>query len=94
MISNLYLLGWLRILYKKAGNAFVAKASVHRRKPKEKIYMAERQLNNLAMEKMTIERLTERDGFEEIKGWLDTIKALWNKKAQSITKNSVKNKYF
>jgi hypothetical protein len=56
--------------------------------------MAERQLNNLAMEKMTIERLTERDGFEKIKGWLDTIKALWNKKAQSITKNSVKNKYF
>jgi hypothetical protein len=44
-------------------------------KQKKKISKAKRQLNNLAIEKMTIERLTERGGFDEIKGWLDTIKA-------------------
>ncbi|MFD0992384.1 ATP-binding protein [Tenacibaculum geojense] len=44
-------------------------------KQKKKISKAKRQLNNLAIEKMTVERLTERGGFEEIKSWLDTIKA-------------------
>lgn len=43
-------------------------------KQKKKISKAKRQLNNLAIEKMTIDRLTERGGFNEIKGWLDTIK--------------------
>lgn len=44
-------------------------------KQKKKISKAKRQLNNLAIEKMTVERLKERGGFEEIKSWLDTIKA-------------------
>lgn len=44
-------------------------------KQKKKISKAKRQLNNLAIEKMTVERLTERGGFDEIKGWLGTIKA-------------------
>lgn len=44
-------------------------------KQKKKISKAKRQLNNLAIEKMTIERLTARGGFDEIKGWLDMIKA-------------------
>lgn len=44
-------------------------------KQKKKISKAKRQLNNLAIEKMTVERLTERDGFDEIKSWLDSIKA-------------------
>ena len=44
-------------------------------KQKKKISKAKRQLNNLAIEKMTVERLTERGGFDEIKSWLDSIKA-------------------
>ncbi len=44
-------------------------------KQKKKISKAKRQLNNLTIEKMTVERLTERGGFDEIKNWLDTIKA-------------------
>src|SRR5699024_7372614 len=44
-------------------------------KQKKKISKAKRQLNNLAIKKMTVERLTERGGFYEIKTWLDTIKA-------------------
>lgn len=44
-------------------------------KQKKKISKAKRQLNNLAIEKMTVERLIERGGFDEIKSWLDTIKA-------------------
>ena len=44
-------------------------------KQKKKISKAKRQLNNLAIEKMTVERLTERSGFDEIKSWLDSIKA-------------------
>ncbi len=44
-------------------------------KQKKKISKAKRQLNNLSIEKMTTERITERGGFDEIKNWLDTIKA-------------------
>lgn len=44
-------------------------------KQKKKISKAKRQLNNLAIEKMSVERITERGGFDEIKNWLDTIKA-------------------
>lgn len=44
-------------------------------KQKKKISKAKRQLNNLTIEKMTVERLTERGGFDEIKSWLDSIKA-------------------
>ena len=44
-------------------------------KQKKKISKAKRQLNNLAIEKMTVERLKERGGFDEVKVWLDTIKA-------------------
>ncbi|RCS27250.1 lantibiotic ABC transporter [Polaribacter sp. WD7] len=44
-------------------------------KQKKKISRAKRQLNNLAIEKMTVERIKERGGFDEIKSWLDTIKA-------------------
>lgn len=44
-------------------------------KKKKKISNAKRQLNNLAIEKMTVERLTERGGFDEIKNWLDAIKS-------------------
>ena len=44
-------------------------------KQKKKTSKAKRQLNNLAIEKMTVERITERGGFDEIKNWLDTIKA-------------------
>jgi len=44
-------------------------------KQKKKISKAKCQLNNLAIEKMTVERLTERGGIDEIKGWLEKIKA-------------------
>lgn len=44
-------------------------------KQKKKISNAKRQLNSLAIEKMTIERLTERGGINEIKDWLNTIKS-------------------
>jgi predicted ATP-dependent endonuclease of OLD family len=43
-------------------------------KQKRKISRAKRQLNTLAIEKMTIDRLTQRGGFDEIKNWLNTIK--------------------
>lgn len=43
-------------------------------KQKRKISKAKRILNNQAIEKMTIERLIERGGYDEIKGWLVTIK--------------------
>lgn len=42
-------------------------------KQKRKVSNAKRQLNNLAIEKMTIERLRERNGVEEIQGWLNKI---------------------
>lgn len=44
-------------------------------KQKKKISSAKRQLNTLAIEKMTLEKLTERGGLDEIKEWLKTIKA-------------------
>ncbi|WP_299334776.1 ATP-binding protein [uncultured Psychroserpens sp.] len=43
-------------------------------KQKKKISNAKRQLNNLSIEKMTVERIIERGGFDEVKSWLDTIK--------------------
>lgn len=42
-------------------------------KQKKKISKAKRQLNTNAVNKMTIARLTERGGYDEIKGWLDKI---------------------
>lgn len=47
-------------------------------KQKKKVSKAKRQLNKLAIEKMTIERLEERNGYEEIKDWLDKIKTFLN----------------
>ena len=43
-------------------------------KQKKKISKAKRQLNTNAINKMTIERLIERGGYDEIKNWLDKIK--------------------
>jgi hypothetical protein len=42
-------------------------------KQKKKISKAKRQLNTNAVNKMTIDRLTERGGYDEIKVWLDKI---------------------
>lgn len=42
-------------------------------KQKKKISKAKRQLNTNAINKMTIDRLTERGGYDEIKVWLDKI---------------------
>ena len=42
-------------------------------KQKKKISKAKRQLNTNAVNKMTIARLTERGGYDEIKVWLDKI---------------------
>jgi putative ATP-dependent endonuclease of the OLD family len=44
------------------------------KKQKKKISQAKHQLNNLAVEKMTIERLRSTNGFDEIKSWLQQIK--------------------
>lgn len=43
-------------------------------KQKSKISRAKHHLNNLAISKMTIERLNERNGYQELKTWLDKIK--------------------
>lgn len=43
-------------------------------KQKKKISKAKRQLNTNAINKMTVERLIERGGYDEIKNWLDKIK--------------------
>ena len=45
-------------------------------KQKKKISKAKKILNTKAIEKMTIERLQERNGYEEIKRWLDKINEL------------------
>nr|WP_321406804.1 ATP-binding protein [uncultured Carboxylicivirga sp.] len=47
-------------------------------KQKKKISSAKRQLNTLAVKKMTIERLRERDGYNEIRNWLNKINELAN----------------
>lgn len=47
-------------------------------KQKKKISKAKRQLNTSAVNKMTIARLRERGGYDEIKGWLDKIGELIN----------------
>lgn len=44
------------------------------KRQKSKVSRAKKLLNNDAVAKMTIERLQERNGYEEIKGWLDKIK--------------------
>lgn len=43
-------------------------------KQKKKISKAKRQLNNIAITKMTVDRLRERGGYDEIRGWLERIK--------------------
>jgi len=43
-------------------------------KQKKKESKAKRQLNTKAIEKMTVQRLKDRTGYDEIKGWLDKIK--------------------
>jgi len=47
-------------------------------KQKKKISKAKRHLNTTVIEKMTIERISDRGGYDEIKGWLDKIKELAN----------------
>jgi len=47
-------------------------------KQKKKISKAKKLLNTKAIEKMSIERLQERNGYEEIKTWLDKINELCN----------------
>lgn len=44
----------------------------------KKISRAKKLLNTIAIEKMTIERLHNRGGFDEIKSWLDTINEFIN----------------
>ncbi len=43
-------------------------------KQKKKISKVKKMLNKGAIEKMTVERLRERGGYDEIKNWLDAIK--------------------
>ncbi len=45
-------------------------------KQKKKVSSAKKQLNISAIEKMTIERLQNRGGYDEVKIWLDKIKEL------------------
>lgn len=47
-------------------------------KQKKKISRVKRQLNMTAVEKMTIDRLRNRGGYDEIKSWLDTISEFVN----------------
>jgi len=47
-------------------------------KQKKKVSKAKKLLNTKAIEKMSIERLRERNGYEEIKTWLDKINELCN----------------
>jgi putative ATP-dependent endonuclease of the OLD family len=47
-------------------------------KQKKKISNAKKQLNTLAIQKMTIERLQARNGYDEIKEWLIKINELTN----------------
>ncbi|MBI1183901.1 hypothetical protein GC194_06495 [bacterium] len=47
-------------------------------KQKKKVSSAKRQLNTLAIKKMTVERLHERNGYEEIKDWMNKINELTN----------------
>lgn len=43
-------------------------------KQKKKISKAKKRLNVTAIEKMTVERLRARDGYDELKGWFDKVK--------------------
>lgn len=45
-------------------------------KQSKKISSAKRQLNTKVIEKMTVQRLVSRDGYDEMKTWLDKIKAM------------------
>ena len=47
-------------------------------KQKKKISKAKRHLNKGAIEKMTVQRLRDRGGYEEIKNWLDRINEFTN----------------
>jgi len=47
-------------------------------KRKKKISRAKRQLNMAAIDKMTVERLRNRGGYDEIKNWLDKINEFIN----------------
>lgn len=47
-------------------------------KQKKKVSSAKRQLNTLAIKKMTIQRLQERNGYDEIREWLNKINELTN----------------
>jgi len=48
------------------------------KKQKKKISKAKRQLNNAAIEKMTVQRIHDRGGYNEIKNWLDKINEFAN----------------
>lgn len=45
-------------------------------KQSKKVSKAKRQLNTKVIEKMTVHRLIDRGGYDEIKNWLDKIKAM------------------
>lgn len=47
-------------------------------KQKKKVSSAKRQLNTLAIKKMTVERLRVRNGYEEIRDWMNKINELTN----------------
>jgi putative ATP-dependent endonuclease of OLD family len=47
-------------------------------KQKKKVSSAKRHLNTLAIQKMTIDRLKERNGYDEIREWLNKINELTN----------------